>query len=127
MDFDSTKSAPLRWYVWVLAWISTSVMGGLFGAAFFLIQGGNVAGAKAGFAVGCYLAAFVGVLVVPVGALLSGLFRLQGHRALRMMAITGGATGLISGLVLGPLCLLTCALGAYGATLPGKWQLAQVR
>ena len=83
------------------------------------------AGSCAGFWIGFYLAAVIGAFFVPICGLLAGLFRLRGRKSLRMMTIAGGATGLVSGVVLGPLCLLTCVCGAMGAALPGKSYLAR--
>ncbi len=44
-----------------------------------------------------------------------------------MMTIAGGATGFVSGLIVGPLCILTCALGAVGARFPGKAHLERTQ
>ena len=115
----------LPWYVWLLAWLCTSLMGGCFGALFWLLQGGGLGIAGAGFWMGLYLAALVGAFVMPTFALLARVLRLRGRKSLRMMTIAGGATGFVSGLVVGPLCLVTCAFGAFGARLPGKALLAR--
>ncbi len=111
------------WYVWLFAWLSASLMGGCFGAFFWILQGGGLQIAGAGFGMGFYLAALVGAVIVPVFALLVRILGMRGGKSLRMMTIAGGATGLVSGVVVGPLCLLTCALGAFGARLPGQMHL----
>ena len=78
---------------------------------FFLLQGANFEGVWGGFFVGFYFAAFVGVFVVPACGLVARVRGLRGRRSLRMMTVAGGLTGLVSGIVLGPLCLITCAVG----------------
>ncbi len=126
-DHDSTKNVRLPWYLWLFAWLCTSLMGSLFGGLFFLLQGGGLRAFGGGLAIGFYLAAYVGVVVIPLVGLLNWVFRVRGRRSLRLMTIAGGATGFISGLILGPLCLLTCALGAFAAALPGRYRLARTR
>lgn len=120
---DATTDVRLRWYVWLLAWLGTAMAGGCFGGLFWLLQGGGIQIAGAGFAMGFYLAAVVGALVVPLFGLLALLLKLRGHQSLRMMTIAGGATGLVSGLIVWPLCPVTCLFGALGARLPGKMLL----
>ncbi len=122
---DATTELRLPWYVWLLAWLCTSLMGGCFGALFWLLQGGGFGIAGAGFWMGFYLAALVGVFVVPTFGLLSRALGLRGRKALRMMTIAGGVTGLVSGLIVWPLCPVTCGFGALGARLPGKKHLAR--
>ena len=122
---DSKSESQLPWYVWILAWISTSIMGGVAGSLFFLSQGANLQGITGGAGVGAYFAAFVGVIVLPLLAIPDRLFRFRQRASLRLLAIGGGLTGLLSGIVLGPYCVFTCALGAFGASLPGKWLRSQ--
>ncbi len=124
---EATSEARLPWHVWVLAWLCTSLTGGFFGAMFMLLQGGAVAAAGAGFSIGFYLAGLFGAAIVPVFGLLSRLMRLRGGKSLFMMTVAGGTTGLVSGVILGPLCLLTCVCGAFGAALPGKLHLQRAR
>lgn len=123
----ATTEVRMPWYMWLLAWLSTSLSGGCFGALFMLLQGGGFQAAGAGFTMGFYLATVVGAFVVPTFGLLSRLLRLRGRESLRMMTIAGGATGLLSGLIVWPLCLFTCVFGAVGARLPGKTYLTRAQ
>lgn len=124
---ETTDNVRLPWYVWLFAWLSISLTGGLFGALFMVLQGGRFPAAGAGFAMGFYLSALVGAFVVPMFGLFARLRGLRGHKSLRLMTMAGAATGLVSGLILGPLCVVTCLLGAVGSALPGKWRLSRTQ
>ena len=100
---DVATEMRLLWYVWLLAWLCTSLMGGCFGALLWLLQGGGFRIAAAGFWMGFYLVTLVGAFIVPTFGLLARVLKLRGRKSLRMMTIAGGATGLVSGFVVWPL------------------------
>ena len=112
----------MPWSLWLAAWFSTSTAGGCFALLFFVMQGA-VRGFGGIFGMGFYLAGFVGVIAFAICGLATAITQARGRSALRLMRIAGGLTGLLAGLIVGPVCLVTCALGAWSAGLPGRWRL----
>ena len=125
MNEDRANDVRLPWFVWLLAWLCTGTMGGFFAVAYFVLEGARIDGLGGAFVMGFYFAAFVGTFLFPAFGIVGWLRRSRGRNAGRLMMVAGGMTGFLSGLVLGPLCVVTCVMGVSGAYLPVRWWLAR--
>jgi|688.fasta_scaffold19198_3 hypothetical protein len=108
-------------FVWLAAWLTTAIAGGVFGFGMLAIGGGVLFGIV-GFGVGIIIA---GIVAAPVSTLLYVFIALitrtlTSNTAMASAGVCGGISGVISSLAMGggSTLGLVIAAGLVGAIIP---------